>query len=177
MKWLVSRFADLPEKGCELKKLFFQSAYTKNIYSVISCNKNVNPWLIYFLISKKKPKRKKEKKWVSLGMMFKQTLVLQVCHSFCLLILVGKKRNMETYISEANHCLLSSHSSPPLELFPQSQVPYPVTKILLSFPQELKGTAGTCWTWWGCKRQLLHYSEAKYHDSLTNFSLPFKKYN
>lgn len=113
MKWLVPRFANLPEKGCELKKLFFQSAYTKKICSVMSCNKNVNLWLIYFLISKnptkqtnkknqtKNPQRKQ--KGVSLGMMFKQALVFQVCHSFCLLILVGRKRNMETYISEATN--------------------------------------------------------------------------
>lgn len=76
-------------------------------------------------------------------MTFKQALVFKVCHSFCLLILLGRKRNMETHL-RSHHCLLSSHSSLPLELFPQSQVPYPVTKALLSFPEEMKGMAGTC---------------------------------
>lgn len=60
MKWLVPSSADLPEKGCELKKIFFQPAYTKKICSVMQ--QKWKPVANMFSHIKRKKKKKEKRK-------------------------------------------------------------------------------------------------------------------
>lgn len=62
MKWLVPSSADLPEKGCELKKIFFQPAYTKKICSVMQQKWKPVANMFSHIKRKKKKKKGKQKK-------------------------------------------------------------------------------------------------------------------